>query len=133
MEEEHTMSKIVVVEDNNMNMKLIQCILEHAGYSIRCVQTAEEGMELIRSDKPEAIIMDIHLPGMDGLEATRIIKADPLLKDIKIMALTASAMAGDAERAINAGCDAYVSKPVRYKNFLEVLNYMLTQPSGKPD
>jgi two-component system, cell cycle response regulator DivK len=119
------MAKLVIIEDNPLNMKLVSVILTHAGHTLRSAATAEEGLALIKADIPDAVVMDIHLPGMNGLDATRLIKTDPALKAVKVIALTASAMSGDAQRILDAGCDAYVSKPVRYESFLAVLDRVL--------
>jgi two-component system cell cycle response regulator DivK len=123
------MAKILVIEDVPSNRDLVSVVLEYAGHSVCTAQTAEEGIEIARISKPDAIVMDIRLPGMDGLAATRVIKTDPQLKNIKILALTAAAMAGDRERILSAGCDAYIQKPLRYRNFLTVLCSLLGFPS----
>jgi two-component system cell cycle response regulator DivK len=109
---------VLVVEDNRANMKLATLLLSHAGYEVLQAESAAEGLVLARERQPALILMDIQLPGMDGLEATRIIKADPATRDIKVVALTAFAMAGDEARIRAAGCDGYLAKPIDYRQFL---------------
>ena len=110
--------KIMVVEDNPANMKLATLLLEHAGYQVLQAGTAPAGIALAREQGPDLILMDIQLPGMNGLEATQLLKADPATSHIKVVALTAFAMTGDEQRVLAAGCDGYISKPIEYKDFL---------------
>lgn len=112
------MTSVLVVEDNKANMKLATLLLSHEGYEVLQADNAAEGLVLARERQPALILMDIQLPGMDGLEATRIIKADPATRDIKVIALTAFAMAGDEARIRAAGCDGYMAKPIDYRQFL---------------
>ena len=86
---------------------------------------AESGIELARRHQPDFILMDIQLPGMDGLRATRILKEDPLLKEIPVVALTSFAMQGDEDKAISAGCDAYITKPIDTRSFLQTISRYL--------
>ena len=116
------MYKILVVEDNPTNMMLTVFILENAGHQVLQAENAEIGIELARQEKPNLIFMDIQLPDMDGLEATRILKLDPLTQNIPVYALTAFAMKEDKERVNLAGCDGYLSKPISHKDLLEVVN-----------
>ncbi|MFC1628497.1 response regulator [Gemmatimonadota bacterium] len=109
--------KILVVEDTPANMELVTDLLEIAGYEVIGVETAEEGVQIARTEKPSLIIMDIHLPGMDGLGATRILKEDPDTKGIPIIIATSSVMTGDEPLAWEAGCDGYVSKPIDTRAF----------------
>jgi CheY-like chemotaxis protein len=102
---------VLVVEDNAQNLKLTRVLLVHHGYDVQTAMDAEQALELLRSFHPRVILMDIQLPGMDGLALTRRLKSDPQMSDIIIIALTAYAMDGDADRARAAGCDGYVSKP----------------------
>ena len=113
--------KILVVEDNVLNMKLIRGIFALGKYEIIEAMDAETGIRLARDEKPILILMDIQLPGMDGLEATRQLKADSDLKDIPVVALTGFAMQGDREKAIAAGCDGYLTKPVEVAEVLETV------------
>jgi two-component system, cell cycle response regulator DivK len=103
---------IMVVDDNPQNLKLTRVLLTVSGYSVQIAADAEEALRLLEHSRPRLILMDLQLPGMDGLQLTRQLKADPLRRDIVIVALTAYAMKGDEERARAAGCDAYLSKPV---------------------
>ena len=103
---------IIIVDDNPTNLKLVKVLLLKEGYQVQTAADAEEAMKLIEQSKPRLILMDIQLPGMDGLELTRRLKADPATKGIKILALTAFAMKGDDEKAKAAGCDGYISKPI---------------------
>ncbi len=109
--------KILIVEDNHMNLELATDLLEVAGYVIIQAETAEEGIKLARAELPDLILMDISLPGMDGLEATGILKKDPTTKDITVIALTAHAMRGDEEKAMVAGCIGYITKPIDTREF----------------
>jgi two-component system cell cycle response regulator DivK len=113
------MLRILIVEDSPVNMLLTVTILERAGHIALRAETAQAGLALARSERPDLILMDIQLPDMDGLEATRLIRADPRTRDIPVIALTAFAMKGDAETMREAGCDAYITKPIRYQAFLE--------------
>ena len=103
---------ILVVEDNALNMKLMRGICLMGDFQIIEATDAESGIHLAREHQPFLILMDIQLPGMDGLAATRIIKSDPLLKDIPVVAITGFAMQGDKDKAIDAGCDGYITKPI---------------------
>ena len=106
------MAKVLVVEDNPANMTLATFLLESVGHTVLKATDAEAGVALAGAEQPDLILMDIQLPGMDGLELTRRLKADPLRRSIIVVALTAYAMKGDRERALAAGCDDYVSKPI---------------------
>ena len=115
------MPTILVVEDNATNMKLSTFLLESAGYTVIGATSAETGLTLAHEAHPDLILMDIQLPGMDGLQATALLKADQATRDIPVIALTALAMKGDEERILAAGCDGYVAKPLDYKDFLAVV------------
>lgn len=110
--------QVLVVEDNPANMKLATFLLQHAGYRVLQAGTAAEGIALAREQRPDLILMDVQLPGMDGLAATRILKDDEALRAIPVVALTAFAMMGDEARILAAGCDGYIAKPIQYKDFL---------------
>jgi len=118
-------TKILIVEDNPANMKLAVFLLESAGHVVVAATSAEAGLTLARAEKPDLILMDIQLPGMDGLEATGILKRDEATRAIPVIALTALAMKGDEERIRVAGCDGYVAKPIRYKEFLATISAQL--------
>jgi len=104
--------KILIVEDNPVNLKLIKVLLAKEGYSILAAGDAEEALKVIASERPRLILMDIQLPGMDGLTLTKKLKDDPATKGIAVVALTAYAMKGDEEKAKAAGCDGYLTKPI---------------------
>lgn len=112
---------VLVIEDNEMNMKLVRILLQIGQYDILEAMDAESGIPLARAHKPDLIIMDVHLPGMDGLSATRIIKEDPALKQIRVIALTSYAMEGDEKKAREAGCDGYITKPIDTRTFLDTI------------
>ncbi len=124
----------LVIEDNEMNMKLVRSLLTLGNYQVVETADAETGIQLAREHHPDFILMDIQLPGMDGLSATRIIKKDPDLKAIPVIALTSYAMVGDDEKATEAGCDGYISKPVDTRSFLKSINRFVTnvQNSSQP-
>jgi two-component system cell cycle response regulator DivK len=119
------MASILIIEDNPVNMRLAQLILETAGHEVLQAVNAQDGLEIARSQSPAMILMDIQLPGMDGLTATRLLKQDIQTRHIKIIALTAFAMKGDEEKMRAAGCDDYIAKPIRYKEFLETIGALL--------
>ena len=115
------MAKVLVVEDNPANMTLVIFLLESVGHSVINARDAEAGLTLARDEQPDLILMDIQLPGMDGLEATMLLKSEAATRAIPVVALTALAMKGDEERIRAAGCDGYIAKPLAYKNFLAVI------------
>jgi two-component system cell cycle response regulator DivK len=112
------MATILLVEDNATNMKLSMFLLESADHTVMTATNAETALTLAREKQPSLILMDIQLPGMDGLQATAELKADEVTRHIPVIALTALAMKGDEERIRAAGCDGYIAKPVDYKQFL---------------
>ena len=118
MESEGT-TTILVVEDNPGNRMLIADLLAANGYRPIEARDGEEGIALARQEKPDLILMDLSLPRLDGWEATRRLKADAELKDIPVVALTAHAMAGDEAKALDAGCDGYIAKPINVWSFVE--------------
>lgn len=126
------MSTILVVEDNPANLKLITAVLEHGGHRILQAGDAGTGLREARRHRPDLILMDIQLPGMDGLDATRLLKADDETAGIPVVALTAFAMKGDELRVKNAGCDAYITKPFDYKTLLARIQAILHQRPGNP-
>ena len=113
------MKKILVVEDNEKNMYLISFILKKNGYEVIEAWTGEEGVEITIKEKPEGILMDIQLPGIDGLETTRRIKKLEEINEIPIIALTSYAMTGDREKALEAGCTGYIEKPIDPETFMD--------------
>jgi two-component system, cell cycle response regulator DivK len=112
------MARVLVIEDNASNMTLATFLLESAGHTVLSATDAEAGLNLARTEHPELILMDIQLPGMDGLEATALLKGDASTRAIPVIALTALAMKGDEERIRAAGCDGYIAKPLSYREFL---------------
>ena len=119
------MSTILIVEDNVANMTLSTFLLESAGHTVIPATTAEAGVALASERHPDLILMDIQLPGMDGLQATALLKGNDATRDIPVIALTALAMKGDEERIREAGCDGYIAKPLDYKDFLTVIKKTL--------
>lgn len=118
-------SRILVVEDNIDNMTLITDILESLNYSVIPAYDGQDGVRLAQKELPNLILMDLSLPLVDGWTATREIKKDETLKHIPIIALTAHAMSGDRERALDAGCDDYVSKPINVPDLLVKITTLL--------
>jgi CheY-like chemotaxis protein len=104
--------RILIVDDNVTNLKLVTYLMKSRGYDVTTATDADSALETIHASRPQLILMDLQLPGIDGLELTRRLKADPDTSDIKIIAVTAYAMKGDQERALAAGCDDYVTKPI---------------------
>ncbi len=114
---------ILIVEDVPINLKLVGDLLKRIGYITIEATDGKQGVELARAKKPDLILMDIQMPVMDGLEATRILKADATTKNIPVLALTSYAMEGDKERILKAGCDGYLTKPIDIQEFVkEVTN-----------
>ena len=119
-------NSILVIEDDELNMKLIQAVLELGNGKILSAKSAEEGIQLAREHHPDLILMDIRLPGMNGLEATRFIKDDPELKDIPVVALTAYADEEDEAEAIDAGCAAFIPKPIDTRSFRKKIALLMS-------
>jgi two-component system cell cycle response regulator DivK len=121
------MANILVVEDNPTNLTLATFLLQSAGHTVLTATDAEAGLAMARDQQPNLILMDIQLPGMDGLEATALLKRDDATRAIPVIALTALAMKGDEERIRAAGCDDYISKPMNYQEFLATIAAQLTR------
>lgn len=121
------MARILIVEDNPANMKLASLLLHKAGHSALCAVDAETGLTLARDGQPDLILMDIQLPGMDGLAATALLKQDPTTASIPVIALTAMAMKEDREKTRMAGCDAYIAKPLRYQELYAAIDALLAK------
>ena len=119
------MNTILVIEDNPLNMKLAVFLLENAGYQTIQAFNAEDGIQVARERQPDLILMDVQLPGMDGLAATRLLKGDDTTRNIKIIAMTACAMIGDRERIAEAGCDGYIGKPIFIAEFQRIVSEIL--------
>lgn len=119
------MAVILVVEDNPANMKLAALLLRNANHSVLHAVDAESGLIVARTAQPDLILMDIQLPGMDGLTATTLLKQDPVTASIPVIALTALAMKADQEKTRVAGCDAYIAKPLRYRELYTAIDALL--------
>jgi two-component system, cell cycle response regulator DivK len=122
---------ILIVEDNAANMKLAAFLLESAGHTVLHATDAEAGLTLAHDEHPQLILMDIQLPGIDGLEATALLRRDAATRMIPVIAFTAQAMKGDEERIRVAGCDGYIAKPIRYQDFLTTVATQLV-PGRRP-
>ena len=112
------MARVLIIEDNPTNLKLATFLLKSAGHTVLSAVDAEDGLTLARGEQPNLILMDIQLPGMDGLAATVLLKGDDATSAIPVVALTALAMKGDEERIRAAGCDSYIAKPFGHQTFL---------------
>lgn len=116
---------ILVVEDNPVDMRLVTDILKREGYRVIQTVNAELGIEVALQEKPALILMDIQLPKMDGLTATKILKSEKSMQETLIIAVTANAMKGDEADVLAAGCDEYIPKPIRYKSFIKKISELL--------
>lgn len=121
------MARILVIEDNPANMKLASLLLLHVGHAVLRAVDAETGLTMARAELPDLILMDIQLPGMDGLAATVLLKQDAVTAAIPVIALTAMAMKEDREKSRSAGCDAYIAKPLRYQELYRVIDQLLSK------
>jgi two-component system cell cycle response regulator DivK len=119
------MAKVLVVEDNLLNLKLAEAILQKAGHTVLTAGDGDAGLNVAVAEQPALILMDIQMPGRDGLAVTRQLKQNPSTAHIKIVALTALAMKGDSERILAAGCDAYLAKPFHYQELTELVERLL--------
>jgi CheY-like chemotaxis protein len=121
---------ILIIEDNSLNLELATDLLEVNGFTVNSAPTAEEGLRLARELLPDLVLMDIGLPGMDGLCATKNLKANPATRHLTVVGLTANAMKGDEETALNAGCDGYLTKPINTRTFIETITRFIN--AGRP-
>ena len=119
------MSLILIVEDNEKNLKLVRDVLKVKGYETLEAGTAEQGIEIATEHKPDLILMDIQLPGMNGIEALKVLRAQPVTAAIPVIAVTASVMQQDRNQITQAGFDGYIGKPLNLKEFLEAVRSML--------
>ncbi|MGA2549649.1 MAG: response regulator [Burkholderiaceae bacterium] len=126
------MARILIIEDHPANMKLVCLLVRSAGHTALCAVDAETGLTRARAEQPDLILMDIQLPGMDGLTATALLKQDSTTSAIPIIALTAMAMKEDRQKAKLAGCDAYIAKPLRYRELLEAIDLLLGRTEPRP-
>ena len=115
------MARVLIVDDNQVNLKLVKYVVEAAGFEVTTAVDAEKALATLASVRPDVILMDVQLPGIDGLELTRRIKADPATRGIAVIAVTAYAMKGDREKALAAGCDDYVTKPIDTRTLPQVI------------
>ena len=124
---------ILVVEDNEKNRRLLRDVLQFKGYQILESETAEDGIRMAHESKPALILMDFHLPGMNGIQALEVLRADAATRAIPVIAVTASAMTEDRQKIMAAGFDGYQSKPIRVKEFVDAVRAMLDRgPGGAP-
>ena len=119
------MPKLLLVEDNEMNRDMLSRRLIKKGFEVVMAVDGKQGLDMATSEAPELILLDMSLPVMDGWEVAGYLKSDDILKNIPVIALTAHAMAGDREKALEAGCDEYDTKPIEFKRLLEKINSML--------
>ncbi len=125
------MPRILVVEDDSMNMRLAQHVLEAQGYTVMGATTARQALERIESTPFDLILMDIHLPDMDGTTIVRLLRENAATRDITIVALTACAMKGNRERILQMGCDGYISKPINIRDFVNtVRGFLIKNENG---
>jgi CheY-like chemotaxis protein len=125
--------RILVVDDHDLNLKLLQRVLELDGYNVTAVSTLSAAERAIARELPGLVVLDLNLPDGDGLNLARKLKADPRTAGCAILACTAGAMSGDRERALQAGCDAYVSKPIDTREFSTLAGSLLSQPEAVSD
>jgi two-component system cell cycle response regulator len=118
--------KILIVDDNPTNLKLVAYLMKAKGYTVETAGDADQALAAVASNRPDLILMDVQLPGLDGLELTRRLKADAATSHIKIIAVTAYAMKGDREKAVDAGCDAYITKPIDTRLLPETVAKLLS-------
>ena len=121
------MAKILLIEDNEMNRDMLSRRLERRGYEVRGAVDGEQGVAMAQSETPDLILMDMSLPVLDGWEATRQIKASPATRAVPVIALTAHAMAGDRERALEVGCDDFDTKPIDLARLLQKIEALIAR------
>lgn len=126
------MANLLIIEDNPANMRLAVTILMNAGHVVREASDAAAGLALVQAEPPDLILMDVQMPGMDGLTATRTLKSDPATQAIPVIAVTALAMSGDTDKILAAGCDGYISKPIRYRELLAQVDAALAAHGHPP-
>jgi two-component system cell cycle response regulator DivK len=115
------MTTVLVVEDNLQNLKLATLVLQKAGYAVLSAASGEAGLRIAREERPELVLMDVQMPGMDGLTVTKLLRGSPETAKMKVIALTALAMKGDAERILSAGFDGYLAKPFQYHELIDLV------------
>ena len=124
-----TGNRILIIEDNLLNLELAADLLEANGFIVYSARTAEEGLRMARELLPDLVLMDFGLPGMDGLSATKHLKADPATRQLTVVGLSAHAMKGDEGIALNAGCDGYVTKPIDTRTFIATVRNFIASPN----
>src|SRR5260370_42283019 len=122
--------KVLIVDDNETNLKLLRVLLAQGGYDVRTATNGEQALAAISASPPSLVLMDIQLPDTDGLEVTRQLKSAPATKDICVVAITAYAMKGDKQKALAAGCDGYITKPIDTRSLLPVVAKVLSEHSA---
>jgi CheY-like chemotaxis protein len=127
-----THKKILIVDDKPLNLELATDLLEAEGFIVSSAQTAEEGLRLARKTMPDLVLMDIGLPGMDGLCAAKKLKTNPATHDLTIVGLSAHAMKGDTEMALRAGCDGYLTKPIDTRTFIATITRFIALANLPP-
>jgi two-component system cell cycle response regulator DivK len=125
-----TRAAVLIVDDNPLNSKLTKLLLLKNGYVVQTAANAEEALEVLKTFEPHLILMDLQLPDMDGFQLTRRLKRDPAMRDVVIVALTAYAMKGDEQRAVEAGCDGYIAKPLDTRALPALISGYLTSRRG---
>jgi CheY-like chemotaxis protein len=126
-----TGNKILIIEDNELNLELATDLLEANGFLVSSTRTAEEGLRLAHELLPDLVLMDFSLPGMDGLSATKHLKADPATRYLTVVGLTAHAMRGDDQIALNAGCDGYLTKPIDTRTFIATVKRFIASAAPR--
>lgn len=124
---------ILVVEDNQLNLELVTDLLEANGFIVIPAATAEEGLRLTREAVPDLVLMDLTLPGIDGLVATQLLKSDPTTRHVPVVALTARAMKGDEAMVLGAGCDGYLTKPIDTRALSGVVSHFIAAANPTPN
>lgn len=126
------MCRILLVEDNELNRDMLRRRLTHRGYDVMLAVNGRQGIDMARSIKPDVVLMDLSLPEIDGWQATRILKREDATREIPIVALTAHAMLGDQEKALEAGCDDYATKPVDLPLLINMIERLTHKPADAP-
>ena len=124
-------NKILIIEDNLLSLELATDLLEASGFVVASAQTAEEGLRMARENLPDLVLMDCGLPGMDGLGATRELKAHPATRHLLVVGLTAHAMKGDEANALKAGCDGYLTKPINTRTFIAAITRFMASANSR--
>jgi CheY-like chemotaxis protein len=124
-------NRILIIEDNPLNLELATDLLEAKGFAVLQARTAEEGLRMAREVSPDLVLMDFSLPGMDGLCATQVLKADPATRHLIVVGLTAHAMKGDEEIALRTGCDGYLTKPIDTRTFAATVSDFIASANSR--